>query len=52
MMTPEEYQELAVRYSWLAEEAGDSYSHYQLQTLADSYMTLRCARASCRAGGR
>lgn len=40
MMTPAEYVELSVYYSRMAETVRDSYSRYQLQMLADSYMTL------------
>ncbi|RXH26703.1 hypothetical protein XH94_35465 [Bradyrhizobium zhanjiangense] len=40
MMTPDEFAQLAAHYSRAAEEASDSHSRYQLQMLADSYMTL------------
>ena len=40
MTTPQEYRLLSVRYSRLAETARDRYACHQLQTLADSYMTL------------
>ena len=40
MMTPEECTELSAHFSRLAEMARDRYSRYELQMLADSYMTL------------